>query len=139
MSFEGFKEFRTLLEAPSPAVLVTYRADGSALASPVWFRWRHGAFEVVIAEGDIKLRHLERRPECALTVFETVAPFRGIEVRGTPQVVEGDLKAARVSIAGRYLGRDGGERFAAERTKPGRLLRLSGQAARTWDLSTILP
>ena len=28
--------------------------------SPVWFRWLDGAFEVVIAESDRKLRHLER-------------------------------------------------------------------------------
>jgi hypothetical protein len=40
---------RSLLEAPSPAVLTTYRKDGSALNAPVWFRWTDGAFEVVIA------------------------------------------------------------------------------------------
>ena len=44
---------RSLLEAPSPAVLTTYRKDGSAHVSPVWFRWSEGAFEVVIAEGDL--------------------------------------------------------------------------------------
>jgi len=49
---------RSLLDAPSPAVLTTYRKDGSALVSPVWFRWSDGVFEVVIAKGDLKLRHL---------------------------------------------------------------------------------
>src|SRR5205085_1623492 len=39
---------RSLLEGPSPAVLTTYREDGSALVSPVWFRWNDPAFEVVI-------------------------------------------------------------------------------------------
>ena len=29
---------RSLLEAPSPAVLTVYRADGSAVVTPVWFR-----------------------------------------------------------------------------------------------------
>jgi len=28
----------SLLDGPSPAVLTTYRQDGSAVASPVWFR-----------------------------------------------------------------------------------------------------
>jgi Pyridoxamine 5'-phosphate oxidase len=42
-------ELLSLLDAPSPAVLTTYRKDGSALVSPVWFRWLDGAFEVVIA------------------------------------------------------------------------------------------
>src|SRR5207248_3861446 len=92
---------RTLLEAPSPAVLTTYRRDGSALVSPVWFRWTETAFEVVVAEGDMKLRHLTRDPRCVLVVFETVPPFRGVEVRGVAELIEGDATAAREAIAGR--------------------------------------
>jgi PPOX class probable F420-dependent enzyme len=130
---------RSLLEAPSPAVLTTYRKDGSALVSPVWFRWNGDAFEVVIAEDDIKLRHLANDPRCTLVVFEAVRPFRGIEVRAEAELVEGDVAAARVSIAGRYLGESDGARFAAERTKPGVLLRLAADNPRVWDLSGILP
>ncbi len=55
--------FRSLLEAPSPAVRTTYRRDGSALSSPVWFRLHDRALEVVIANGDIKLKHWARRRE----------------------------------------------------------------------------
>jgi PPOX class probable F420-dependent enzyme len=131
---------RTLLEAPSPAVLTTYRKDGSALVSPVWFRWATGVFEVVIAEGDVKLRHLARDPRCILVVFESVPPFRGVEVRGVPDLVEGDMTAVRETIAGRYLGVETGRRFAAERrSKPGILVRLDDRDRRVWDLSAILP
>lgn len=48
---------RDLLDAPA-AVLVVYRADGSALTSPVWFRADDDAVEIVIAEGDAKLERL---------------------------------------------------------------------------------
>ena len=65
---------RTLLEAPSAAVLTTYRRDGSALLSPVWFRWASGVFKVVIARGDVKLRHLAHDRRCGLVIFETVPP-----------------------------------------------------------------
>lgn len=92
--------FRTLLDAPSPAVLATYRKDGSVLVSPVWFRRHEDAFEVVVAEGDVKLRHLARNPECVLVVFEAVPPFRGVEVRATAELVEGDATAARVGSRG---------------------------------------
>lgn len=51
-------DIRSLLEAPSPAVLSTHRRDGSTLVSPVWFRWNDDAFEVVIARDDVKLGHL---------------------------------------------------------------------------------
>lgn len=134
------EDVRSLLEAPSPAVLTTYRKDGSALVSPVWFRWCDGVFEVVIAKGDLKLRHLDRDPRCSLLVFEAVRPFRGVEVRGVGELVECDVSAVRAAIAGRYLGAEDGARFAAERSsKPGVLLRLAGESPRVWDLSGILP
>lgn len=130
---------RTLLEAPSPAVLTTYRKDGSAFVSPVWFRWAGGVFEVVIADGDVKLRHLARDPRCILVVFESVPPFRGIEARGVPELVEGEVTPVREAIAGRYLGVEAGRRFAVERrSKPGVLLRLDDPDPRVWDLSAIL-
>ncbi len=140
MTDEWVEGVRSLLEAPSPAVLTTYRKDGSANVSPVWFRWVEGAFEVVIAAGDVKLRHLARDPRCALLVFEAVPPFRGVEVRGTGELVECDVTPLRADIAGRYLGAGEGERFAAERrSKPGVLLRLAASEPRVWDLSKILP
>jgi PPOX class probable F420-dependent enzyme len=128
----------SLLAAPSPAVLTTYRKDGTALVTPVWFRHRDDAFDVVIAEGDVKLQHLRRDPRCSLVVFEAVPPFRGLEVRGQAELIDCDVRSIREEIAARYLGIEDGLRFAAERTKPGVLLRLAGER-RVWDLSAILP
>ena len=131
-------------------MLTTYRKDGSALVSPVWFRWHDGAFEVVIAKGDLKLRHAAADPRCALVVFESVRPFRGVEVRGEPEtetepepepeLVDCDVTTARAAIASRYLGVADGQRSAAERaSKPGVLLRLAADKPRVWELSGILP
>ena len=130
---------RPLLEAPSAAVLTTYRRDGTALVSPVWFRFAGGVFEVVIAEDDIKLVHLNRDPRCSLVVFESVPPFRGVEVRGEPELVWRDVTAVRTAIACRYLGEEAGRRFAEQRSVPGVLLRLVPISPRVWDLSEILP
>jgi PPOX class probable F420-dependent enzyme len=131
-------DLSSLLAGPSPAVLTTYRKDGTALVTPVWFRHHDGAFEVVIAADDVKLQHLRREPRCSMVVFEAVPPFRGLEVRGRAELVEGDVRSIREEIAGRYLGEENGRRFAAERRMPGVLLRLAGDQ-RTWDLSAILP
>jgi PPOX class probable F420-dependent enzyme len=137
---DALERVRSLLEAPSPAVLTTYREDGSAFVSPVWFRWSDRAFEVVIARGDVKLRHLARDPRCVLVVFEAVRPFRGVEVRGVSELVECDVSQMRAAIAGRYLGAADGARYAAgRRSKPGVLLRLACDSPRVWDLSAILP
>jgi hypothetical protein len=134
------REFESLFQAPSPAVLTTYRKDGTAVASPVWFRFRGDTFEVVIAEDDVKLRHLAACPECELLVFEAVPPFRGIRVRSDQPILTRDgAQEAREDIAARYLGEERGKRFAAERTSTGVLLRLPADHARTWDLNAILP
>jgi PPOX class probable F420-dependent enzyme len=131
-------DIQSLLDAPSAAVLTTYRRDGSALATPVWFRHDGEAFEVVIAQGDVKLAHLHRDPRCSIVVFETVTPFRGAEARGEATLIPCDVTEIRKEIAGRYLGRDAGVRYAVQRTKPGVLLRLDGPQ-RVWDLLPILP
>jgi hypothetical protein len=130
----------SLLQAPSPAVLTTYRKDGTAAVSPVWFQFRDNAFEVVIGEDDVKLRHLAARPRCELVVFEAVPPFRGIRV-GTDQPVltRDGAQQAREQIATRYLGAERGKRFAVERATAGMLLRLPADAAKSWDLTAILP
>jgi Pyridoxamine 5'-phosphate oxidase len=127
--------FRSLIDAPSPAVLLTYRKDGSANVSPVWFRWKGDAFEVVIARGDVKLKHLGSEPRCALLVFEAVPPFRGIEVRGVPELVEGDVTEAREDIAGRYLGIDDGRQFAAARVSKPRSCSDSRRTSRAFGIS----
>ena len=134
------REFATLFQAPSPAVLTTYRKDGTAVTSPVWFRFRGDTFEVVIAENDVKLRHLAARPECELLVFETVPPFRGMRVRSDQPILTRDgAQQARQDIASRYLGEERGKRFAAERTSTGVVLRLSADHTKAWDLKAILP
>ena len=140
MASDWTEPVRSLLEAPSAAVLTTYRKDGSALVSPVWFRCHDGAFEVVIVEGDVKLRHLRRDPRCVIVVFESTPPFRGVEARGNAELVDGDVTAVRADCARRYLGAEAGERFFRERaSSPGVLVRLRADAPRVWDLSEILP
>ena len=115
MSQAWVEPVRSLLEAPSPAVLTTYSKDGSAHSVPVWYRWTGEA-------------------------FEAVRPFRGVEARGVAELVERAVAAARGAIAGRFLGVGDGERFAAERrSRPGVLLRIIPDSPRVWDLSGILP
>ena len=41
------------------ATLATYGSDGTVRLSPVWCEWAEGGFNVV-ADGDVKARHLRR-------------------------------------------------------------------------------
>jgi hypothetical protein len=88
----------------------------------------------------VKRQHLARTPSRLIVVFEAVPQFRGVEVKGEPELLDGDVTSEREAIAGRYLGDEGGCRFAAARQSPrGTLLRLVPRNLRVWDLAAALP
>ena len=128
-----------LFNQPAPAVLTTYRKDGSAATSPAWFRYRRGNLEVVLADGDTKLGQLARDPRCSLTIFEAHPPFRGVRIEGAPRLEIDEGNKARLEIASRYLGPDRGRRFVEQRTTLGRILHIEPSSISEWDLTTILP
>jgi hypothetical protein len=126
---------KSLFDAPSPAAITLYDADGEAVVSPVWFRINEGAFEVVMAIDDRKLGHLQRDPRCVLLIFETVPPFRGVRVRGRATLTPDRNADARLAIASRYLGPERGRRYAdVARRPPGVVVSLPVANAQTWDL-----
>lgn len=133
------REMLALLRAPSPAVLAVYRADGTILMSPVWFRTVDEWVEIVIAEGDAKLKRLMLDPRCVFMAFENAPPFRGLRVEGNATLTSDGVQDARRAIASRYLGAEDGRRYVEQRTKPGVVVRLPLATARTWDLRPILP
>jgi PPOX class probable F420-dependent enzyme len=138
MDGDTLERVRSLIESAAPAVLTTYRRDGSAQVSPVWFRWTGDWFEVVVTKDDMKLRHLRHDPRYVFVVFETARPFRGLEIRGNAELIDMDVTSVRSDIARKYLGGLAGERFTAKRrATPGVIVRLSAGAARVWDLSAI--
>lgn len=131
---------RSLIDAPSPATLTLYGESGQAMTSPVWFRVADDFFEVVVAAADAKLAHLLRDPRCLLLIFEAVRPFRGITVRGTASIVPDEGARARLAIASRYLGPEGGRAYSdLSRRPPGLVVRLPIAEARAWDLADKLP
>ncbi len=128
-----------MLEAPSAAVLAVYRADGTVLMSPVWFRADDEWVEIVIAEGDAKLERLRADPRCVFMAFETTPPFRGLRVEAEAALGADGVRETRLEIASRYLGAQKGQQYVEQRTKPGVVVRLPLSSARTWDLQPILP
>lgn len=120
-----------LLSGDQLAVLATTRADGSTLLSPIWHEWVDGGFQVAVAAGDVKLRHIERNPRVTIVVAERELPYRGFEVRGDARIVAEPYAAAMRRIGSRYLGR------AAEAAYPdglpGAVIRIEPGDSRGWD------
>jgi hypothetical protein len=136
---EARAEMQSLLDAPSPATLTLYGENREAITSPVWFQFTGEAFEVVMALADHKLELLRRDQRCTLLIFETAPPFRGVRVRGRAELVPDEGSRTRLAIATRYLGADGGQRYAdLDSRPPGFVVRLRGEFAKAWDLSASL-
>jgi PPOX class probable F420-dependent enzyme len=127
-------EMADFLALPIVAVLATYRRDGGVLLSPVWHQWREGGFDVVVYPTDIKVRHLRHDARASILVYENEPPYRGIELRTTPQLIELADSAIVTAMAVRYLGQEAGEAYAAE-TGDSMLIRLEPGDVRTWDFA----
>ena len=71
----------------------------------MWFEWLHGGFTIVIFDGDVKARHIQRDPRVSVVVADDRVPMGGIEVRAQAQIVptEPDLATLR-RMAVRYIG-----------------------------------
>lgn len=131
--------FSSLFESSAPAVLGTRRRDGTMKLSPVWIGHVGGNFEIVIADNDLKLKHLRRDPWATLLIFETTPPFRGVQVSGEVEMTKDDLDEVRRSISARYLDDDSSRAFTEDRKGNGTVIRLADASAKTWDLSGITP
>ncbi len=123
-----------LVDLPLLAVLATYRADGTALLSPVWHEYRDGGFHVCTSDADIKARHLRRDPRAVLVLAEPTPPYRGVEVTTNALLVRHDVRATVERVAVRYLGETRGRRYA-ESASDDIVVRLEPGHVRAWDFS----
>jgi PPOX class probable F420-dependent enzyme len=99
-------ELGDLLDRPLVAVLGTTRPDGGILLSPVWQEWCEGGFNLFSTSDDVKVRHLKADPRASIVVFESIPPYRGMEVRGTATLVRENATAVALRIMARYEDED---------------------------------
>jgi len=128
-------ELDDLLERPLLGVLATRTADDGVLLSPVWHEWRHGGFNVFTGVDDVKVRHIRRDPRVSLVVCEQAPPYRGIEVRTSARVEDGDAETGR-RIAARYIGEDGADAWVGPKDV---VIRIEPGAVRAWDFKDDYP
>ena len=105
------------------------------LLSPIWHEWRDGGFHICATRDDIKVRHIRRDPRASLVVYDQQPPYRGLELRGTPRLLEDGTTYASVlrRIATRYLGESSGTAYANAAGSRGLVIRLEPDELRGWD------
>jgi PPOX class probable F420-dependent enzyme len=112
-------------DPPHTGKLATVRADGRPHVAPIWFAFDDdGSIVFNTGEETLKGRSLRRDPRAALCVDDERPPFSFVTVEGTVEISD-DLAEVRHwagVIAGRYLGADRAEEYAARNGVPGELL-----------------
>ena len=129
-------DLQDLLKQPKCATLATHFKNGTVLLSPVWHEWQNGGFTVAAAADDIKIRHIRRNDQVSISLAEDVAPYQGIEVRGSATIEDGEGLETIRRIAIRYLGSDRGISYA--KLFDGahiQLIRVRPGTFRGWDFS----
>ena len=116
------------------AVLATYRPDGTVLLAPVWHEWRDGGFHVVTSSRGVTAAHLRRDPRSSIVVCALSPPYRGVEVRGSAQLLTAGVYDAVQRIASRYLGRRAGAAYA-DSGLDDLVIRLEPGELRAWDFA----
>ena len=117
------------------ATLATYGADGTVRLSPVWCEWMDGGFNVVVADGDVKARHLKRDDRASLVMYTNVPPYQGIEIRTRARLSLQGAAAVEERLARKYLGDAKAEAWLATVNWDALLVRLEPGELRVWDLS----
>jgi len=124
------------LEQGKCAILATHFRNGRTLLSPVWHEWQDGGFTVFVAEGDIKLRHIEHNRHVSIVVADDGPPYRGVEVRGEAKIVASDIRTGMHRIAVRYLGAEQATAFIeGYGDTPTVCLRIEPEKLRVWDFA----
>ena len=120
-----------LLELPLIAVLGTTRTDGGGiLLAPVWQEWRGGAFSMFAPVNDAKVRNLRADPRASVVVYESVPPYRGVEVRGTASLITEGAAETAERIAARYEEPDPEDPSVPDECV---IIRVEPGTVRAWD------
>ena len=130
----GPDDLGTPLDEPPVAVLATLRRDGTVLLSPVCHEWRDGGFNVWSGAEDIEAKHLRRDPRATIVVAENGGQLRGIEVRGTAELIDEGARETGHRIFTRHLGDDAGPATVDVAPGPAVIIRLAPGSLR-WDFA----
>ena len=84
------EQFNTFLAEPRNALMCISRgADRPPHATPVWFNYEHGRFEISITRTRAKYGHLQRHPLVTLVIDDPMG-FKTVIVEGPAVVTDDD-------------------------------------------------
>lgn len=120
------------------AVLTTMNGDGTALQTPVWYRYSDGVIYVRTNAKSGKCRNIHRDPRVSVCIQDERPPYRGVTVTGTAEITL-DRPELSKAMSRNYLGAIAGFFYLRLRTRnqiegdPDTILVIRPERKRGWD------
>lgn len=119
---------RRLLDETHNAIVATIQPDGAPQLTPNWYRWDGEVFWVSTLDWTIKVRNVRADPRVTICLDSGVGDGDYVQVAGTCELIEGDVRADTLALIRKYRTTEGEVLEHWERIKDGRvLLRLTPQ------------
>jgi PPOX class probable F420-dependent enzyme len=99
-------EVDAFLAKPNPAVVATVRPDGSPHSAATWYDWEDGRVLLNMDESRVRLGHLRKNPQVALTVLAEGDWYRHVSLLGRVVSLKEDEGLRDIDrLAVRYTGK----------------------------------
>ena len=99
-------EVDAFLAKPNPAVVATVRPDGSPHSAATWYDWADGRVLLNMDESRVRLGHLRKNPQVALTVLAEGDWYRHVSLLGRVVSLDEDEGLRDIDrLAVRYTGK----------------------------------
>ena len=84
------------------AIVATIQRDGMPQLTPNWYWWDGERFWVSTLDWTVKVRNLKRDPRITLCIDEGKRRAQYVQVFGTAEVIEGDVKETTLDLIRKY-------------------------------------
>jgi PPOX class probable F420-dependent enzyme len=84
------------------AIVGTIQPDGAPQLTPNWFWWDGERFWISTLDWTVKVRNLKRDPRITLCIDAGGRRLNYVQVFGTAEVIEGDVKAITLDLIRKY-------------------------------------
>lgn len=115
----GHVEF---LESQQHAIVATIQPDGTPQLTPNWYWWDGEVIWISTLDWTVKVRNLRRDPRITLCIESGKRRGNYVQVFGTAEVFEGDVRETTLDLIRKYLPLEEEAQRHWESIKPNRVL-----------------
>ena len=95
-------EREDFLRTTHHAIVATIGADGAPEVTPNWYWWDGEHLWVSTLDRTVKVRNVRRDPRVTLCIDPGVRRADYVQIAGTAEVIEGDVRAVTLDLIRKY-------------------------------------